>query len=218
MTSVQASMLRQIVCSPSTLLIPSILFFFTYFCLPFFLFARAMRRKMVVSTRQRHYVEWFVLVSPATPSRIKGNEVLISRQGLGNAAVEVLLREGKITAVPEDLSRFTCSVNSCESLTARTKGIIVMQLINPTIHWSRRFQAIAKFLFWLDFSERIRRRTPGDIASGEFIFKKAIRAIGDPKVHTIQSLCHEIELAIDNGVNQGHLVELESTSSSTSIR
>ena len=116
---------------------------------------------------------------------------------------------------PEDLSRFTCSVNSCESLTERTKSTIVMHLINSTIHWSHRFQAIAEFLFWLDFSEKIRPRTPGDIASGDLILKKAIRAIGDPKVHTIQSVWHEIKLEIYNRVNQGHVIELENMSSST---
>ena len=88
-------------------------------------------------------------------------------------------------------------------------------IIKSTIHWSHQFQAIAEFLFWLDFSEQIKRRTPGDIASRELVLKKAIQAIGDSKVHTVQSVQHEIKLAIDNGVNQGHIIELENMSSST---
>ena len=151
--------------SPSTFFRVSSILFFN--CFSFFICNTIDQNgKMVVPTQQQHYVKWFV-VSPNL--RNKGDWVLISRQGLGNAAVEVLLREGKITAVPEDLSRFTYSVNSFESLTARTKSIIVMHLINSTIHWSHQFQAIVEFLFWLDFSEQIWHRTSWDIASGDLI-------------------------------------------------
>ena len=58
----------------------------------------AKATNMVVSTRRRHYVEYF-FVSPN--SRKEETCVFISRQDLENTVIEFLLRERKATAVPD---------------------------------------------------------------------------------------------------------------------
>ena len=115
-----------------------------------------------MTTRRRRYVKWIVL-TPRKKGKYTGT--LVSRRVLGNEALDTLFKNGKAEYVLKDLTLFASSLNSCETLTTKVKSTIVDHLVQPSLHWSRRFNAIGEFLFWNEYLERIDHRTPEDIST-----------------------------------------------------